>query len=205
MFLPAHFRQRDAHAIAALIDAYPLALLCVSVDNRVETTQVPVVAASSDAEQPLSLLFHLSRNNPVARALCSGSEALMVFTGMNAYISPDWYGTPEQVPTWNYATVQVRGQPVEVDDDGLCTLLDRLSQHSERQFDKTPWTTEKMDASVYAKMRKAIVGFEMVASSVDAKWKMNQNRQPEERRNLRAELQKLDSPAHELVRKEIPE
>ncbi len=216
MYSPRHFRQDDPESQARLIQDFPLAQLCVIIDEQVEVAHIQVVigSVSGDAveaghpenpDKALSLLFHLARANPVARALESGTAPLLVFTGPNVYVSPDWYGTLNQVPTWNYATVHVRGAARVLDDTALTTLLDILSAHGESRLDKKPWTSEKMDQAMYTSMRKAIVVFELTAQSVEGKWKMNQNRRPAERTAVREAMARLSELHYADVHDEMPE
>ena len=69
---------------------------------------------------------HLVRSNPIVRLLKSPVEAVMAVSGGDAYISPDWYGVDNQVPTWNYVAVHVRGTVRQLDHQELRGILDRL-------------------------------------------------------------------------------
>lgn len=205
MYVPRQFEQTDNTAIDSLLDAYPLALLIVSVDGEPVVTHVPVVTTTSD-EGSRVCEFHLAKPNPMVKALNGTTSALLVFTGPNAYISPDWYGTENQVPTWNYAAIQITGTPAVVDDDDLVSLLAALSAQGEKRLaPKTPWVADKMDQTLFGQMRKAIVGYRMPVDNLDAKFKMNQNRKPAERAGVRDALDALGTDAHGAVREHVPE
>ncbi len=115
----------------------------------------------------------------------------MIFSGPECYISSDWYQTEQQVPTWNYAVVHVYGTPAPMDDAALCRQLEDLSAVQEAKLPKAPWTLAKLPEERYAKMRRAIAGFEMPIDRIEGKWKMNQNRQAVDREAVIAELTKL--------------
>ena len=106
-------------------------------------------------------------------------------------MSPDWYRSPNMVPTWNYAAVHAHGVPRPLDDAGLHETLVALSDDQEARLAKRPWTVDRMDDDLYARMRRAIVGFEMAITRIEGKWKMSQNRSPADRQGVREALAAL--------------
>lgn len=190
MYIPRHFNQSNQKAIHDLIHGHALAILVTDIDARMQATHVPVVF---DRDYGLwgRLRFHLARANPVIRVLDGGREVLMIFNGPQCYVSPDWYDSEHQVPTWNYAAVHVYGKPVPMDDAALCRQLDDLSASQETRLPKSPWTTAKLPEERYAKKRSAIVGFSMPIDLIEGKWKMNQDRQTADREAVVATLTKL--------------
>lgn len=190
MYIPQHFRQRGHQAIHDLIEAHALAILVADVDARMQATHVPVVLDRAHGSWG-RLRFHLARANPVSRVLDGGREVLMIFSGPQCYVSPDWYASEHQVPTWNYAAVHVYGKPAPMDDAALCRQLDDLSASQETRLPKPPWITAKLPQERYAKKRSAIVGFAMPIDLIEGKWKMNQDRQPADREGVIATLTEL--------------
>ncbi|MGB1207639.1 MAG: FMN-binding negative transcriptional regulator [Paracoccaceae bacterium] len=122
--------------------------------------------------------LHLLRSNPIARAVAQGDvPAVIAVQGPQGYISPDWYEVADQVPTWNYVAVHLRGRLMALTDDALPDLLDRQSDHFEATLDPKPrWTTDKMTPEVYARMRRSIVPARLTIETVDATWKLSQNK-----------------------------
>lgn len=121
--------------------------------------------------------LHLVRSNPIARALKTPQKACIAVIGPDSYISPDWYGVDDQVPTWNYIAVHLRGTLELRPQEELHALLDRQSAHFETQLStKPPWTTEKMSEGVMDKMMRAIVPCRMQIEAIDGTWKLNQNK-----------------------------
>ncbi|MCV6591542.1 MAG: FMN-binding negative transcriptional regulator [Silicimonas sp.] len=119
--------------------------------------------------------LHLVRSNPIARA--GGGRAVIAVTGPDGYVSPDWYGTPDQVPTWNYVAVHLRGRLEPLPPEALEDLITRQSAHFEtRLAPKPPWTTDKMIPGVMEKMMRAILPFRLHIETVDGTWKLNQNK-----------------------------
>lgn len=190
MYIPQHFRQRGHQVMHALIETNALAILVANIDAHMQATHVPVVLDREYGSWG-RLRFHLARANPVSRILDGGREVLMIFSGPQCYVSPDWYDSEHQVPTWNYAAVHVYGKPAPMDDAALCRQLDDLSASQETRVPKRPWTTAKLPQERYAKKRSAIVGFAMPIDLMEGKWKMNQDRQPVDREGVIATLTEL--------------
>ena len=135
--------------------------------------------------------FHLSNGNALTKYL-HGIEALIVVNGPDAYISPDWYEGADQVPTWNYISVELEGPVRKMDREGLVALLDDLSAVREAELGpKKPWTRDKMDPSKFDKMAGAITGFEMEIRGWRPTFKLSQNKSDTDRLRAAEELEKL--------------
>lgn len=121
--------------------------------------------------------LHVARANPIHTEIGNGCKALLVCQGPDAYISPDWYGIDDQVPTWTYASVHVKGTArVRAMDDNL-EHVDRLSALFEsRLAPKQPWTSDKMDTKKRAMMMKAIVAIDLDVESIEAQKKLIQHK-----------------------------
>ena len=121
--------------------------------------------------------LHLVRSNPIARVLQAPVEVKIAVTGGDSYISPDWYGVPDQVPTWNYVAVHLTGVLQRRPQEELRDVLDRQSAfYEERLLPKPPWTTAKMTPEVLDKMMRMIVPCRIKVTGVDGTWKLNQNK-----------------------------
>lgn len=121
--------------------------------------------------------LHLVRSNPIARAVTGPVAAVIAVMGPDGYISPDWYGDPAQVPTWNYVAVHLRGHLHPADPDDMRRHLDRVSAHFEdRLAPKKPWTVDKMPEEALARMMRGILPFRFTLDSVEGTWKLNQNK-----------------------------
>ena len=126
--------------------------------------------------------LHLARSNPIVRACAAGLPALITISGPDAYISPDWYGAGDQVPTWNYIAVHLRGVLSSLPESALHPHVDALSaEHENRLLPKTPWKSDKMSEGVMPRMMRMILPFRFDIASVDGTWKLNQNKTPEVR------------------------
>lgn len=130
--------------------------------------------------------FHLSRGNALAGHI-EDTEALFVVNGPDAYVSPDWYGMDDQVPTWNYVSVELQGRARSMGRDDLAALIDALSQDRERRLAPKPlWTRAKMTDGLFDRMLGAIVGYEFHISDWRGTRKLGQNK-PEAARHAVAD------------------
>jgi len=182
------FQETDITVLINRIKSYPLGLV-VAVDDRgkPQVAHVPVLVEMQEDEVFLS--FHLTRHNSVCDALLKSDNCLCIFTGPNAYISPDWYGVPNQVPTWNYLSVECAGDVSRLDTDGLVKQLDGLSEFFETQLLPKPiWTRTKMKDGKFEAMLGAITGFKMRVTNLQGTTKLNQNKSPDARNKVIAAL-----------------
>lgn len=192
MYVPRLFKNEYLDELHALIEHNPLGILVTQLSGRPEATHVPCVI-DRDAGPHGTLRFHLAGLNPSVNAL-QNEKALVIFSGAQTYISPDWYRAENHVPTWNYTAVHAYGTPEPMDDDTLAALLSDLSAATEARLPKKPWTTDKLPPDFYSKMRRAIVGFRMPIDELQGKWKLGQNRKPEERASVVQSLRELNEP-----------
>lgn len=148
-------------------------VLAVSAPEGPMLSHVPFLINEAGTQADL----HLVRSNPIARALTAPQSARIAVTGADGYISPDWYGVPDQVPTWNYVAVHLTGMLERLPQDEMRDMLDRQSAHFEDQLlPKTPWKTAKMTPEVRDSMMRQIVPFRLCITGVDGTWKLNQNK-----------------------------
>jgi transcriptional regulator len=116
-----------------------------------------------------------------------GVAAVIAVSGPDGYVSPDWYGVDDQVPTWNYVAVHLRGRLERLGDGLMRDMLDRQSAaYEERLAPKRPWTADKMSAGALDRLMRSILPFRLHVERIDATWKLNQNK-PEAARLAAAE------------------
>jgi transcriptional regulator len=126
-----------------------------------------------------TLVSHMARSNPQWRHFSSGAEVLTIFTGPHAYISPSWYATDKAVPTWNYTATHVYGVPVLLNDHAqIVSMLEETVKFYEQSFDQ-PWPGTLPD-DFRDKLINSIVAFEIRVTRLEGKFKLGQNRSPED-------------------------
>jgi len=121
--------------------------------------------------------FHVARHNPLAKLADGTSSWLLAVNGADAYVSADWYVSPDQVPTWLYQAVHLTGPVRMLSDDELAVQIDTLSAKYENWLlPKTPWTSAKMTAPRLETLKKMIVGLVMTVEEVEGSFKLNQHK-----------------------------
>src|SRR5947209_3715721 len=179
MYVPAHFRQDDRAEMHALINASRLATLITVSAGVPLVSHLPMILEASGGENG-TLLCHLARANPQWRTIGESTEALVIFLGPDAYVSPSWYESKRDhgkvVPTWNYVAVHAYG-PVRVIEDPvwLRGLVERLTRKHEGGR-STPWAVGDAPAPFIETQLRAIGGFEIPIRPPDRKWKLRHNR-----------------------------
>lgn len=168
---PIYRRTTDARAFDLVRDRAFGQITLMGPDGLL-ASHIPVLLAPDET----TLDMHLVRSNPILRLLDTPQDALLAVMGPDGYVSPDWDGADDQVPTWNYAAVQIRGTLEALDHATMHDMLDRQSAHFEDQLPKTPWTTAKMTPDVLEKMMRQIVPCRMTITDVQSTFKLNQNK-----------------------------
>jgi transcriptional regulator len=179
--------ETDEARLIAELAAHPLCAIAAATESRVLIAHAPVIVRR--LPDGLVLDFHLSRNNALAPNLEAGFRAVAVSLAAEAYISPDWYADADQVPTWNYITVEAEGPVTALDQDGLVALLDDLSaQEEERLLPKKPWTRHKMSPGRFEAMTRAIIGARLAVERFEGITKLSQNKGEADRAGVIAGL-----------------
>ena len=174
MYQPQSFRESDESVAFDLIEEYGFATLVSWSTGEPMVSHVPLIldrAVSGESR----LLGHLARANRHLRCFDGKQPAVAIFHGPHGYVSPSWYTTHPSVPTWNYAVVHVHGVPKTVDSDATWRILVRLVEKYEAPK-KAAWKAELLPSDFVEKELRAIVGFEMPVSRIDAKFKLSQNK-----------------------------
>jgi len=173
MYIPDHFREDRPEVLHDAVRRIGFATL---VTTELDANHLPMLLQNS--ESGWVLRGHVARANPVWKK--AKGEALAIFLGPHAYVSPNWYPskaeTGKAVPTWNYITVHARG-PLRwiADAEWLRSHVGALSAAHEAGRD-LPWTIGDAPAPYIDAMVKGIVGFELAIESLEGKWKLSQNR-----------------------------
>jgi transcriptional regulator len=191
MYQPEHFRVDDLPQMHALIRARPFAALVSAGAYGLYATHMPTVLKDDDGQFGL-VEFHLARANPHSKYLAERTEALLIFQGPEAYITPKWYPSKAEhqkvVPTWNYAVVHAYGRPEAMQDPHwLRRHIAELTAQQERT-EATPWEVTDAPATFIDGMVRGIVGFRFAIARLEGKWKMSQNRAMPDREGVVAGL-----------------
>lgn len=180
------FAWNEEAAMRAFVDRHAFAQIVIFADGKPASAQAPLVIAPDGSAR-----FHLSRANRLS-PLLDGAEVLASVIGTHFYVSPDWYGTEDRVPTWNYRLVEIEGVARRLDEPETRDMLDRLSAVQEARLAPKPaWTSAKMSQAQLDRMVGAIVGFAIEEPRLTGVVKMGQAKNDIEARNVIAALRAL--------------
>jgi len=206
VYLPPHFRQGDIAEIHATIRAARLCNLVTATAEGLIASPLPLFLEEKEGERGV-LYGHVARANPQWRLAPIG-DAMAIFMGPDAYVSPAWYATKKAtgkvVPTWNYSAVHAYG-PVEFfeDADRILGIVTRLTNLHEGQR-TDPWAvTDAPEDFIRAQLR-GIIGLRIPIARLDGKLKMSQNRTAEDRVGVAAGLASSPRPSDRTVADMIP-
>lgn len=167
------FHTKSTDELLAFVRDRAFGQLSINGENGPLAAHVPAILSEDGKTAEL----HLMRSNPITRALATPQPALFTLSGPDGYISPDWYGVPDQVPTWNYVSVHVRGRLELLDQSALPAVLARQSAVFEARLAPKPeWRMGKVTKEVLERMMRMIVPFRLHIESVDGTWKLGQNK-----------------------------
>ncbi len=186
MYTPAPFKIEDRKALVAFMRQHSFATI-VTHDGAVpHATHMPVVLRENEGPHG-TLVSHMARGNPQWLHFENGQEVLVIFTGPHTYVSPAFYKTSPQVPTWNYTAVHAYGVPRIVNDHAqFAAMLRELIEFYEAPR-ANRWSGELPD-DYRDKLMMGIVGVEIEITKIEGKFKLSQNRNEEDRQGVIAAL-----------------
>jgi len=198
VYLPQHFAETDEATLVAFMREHSFGTLITSGSAGLIASHIPFLFDAVPGT-PGRLLGHLARANPQLADLADGREALVIFHGPHAYVSPRWYATSPAVPTWNYAVVHAYGKVEAIADAAaLEALVGRLADTYEAGAEK-PWRLAGQPERYVKGMLRGIGGFAIELTRLQGKFKLSQNRDATDRAQVTAELARSDDPVAAAV------
>src|SRR5450432_1797890 len=203
MYTPPMFKA-DRAASLAFAEARGFGNICAWDGTRLIASSLPFYLGYSADGTPQAL-FHLARQNPLLKLADGTSSWLLAVNGADAYVSPDWYVSPDQVPTWLYQVVHLTGTVRTLSDDELAEQIETLSAKFEDWLlPKKPWTSSKMTAGRLDTLKKAIVGLVMTVEEVEGSFKLNQHKSDADHAAIAAAmLQRPDEGAQTIAKQMV--
>ena len=175
MYTPPMFKQ-DRAASLEFAEERGFGTFCAWNGARPVASLLPFYLNHAGDGTPQAL-FHVARHNPLMKFADGATPWLLAVNGPDAYVSADWYVSPDQVPTWLYQSVHLTGTVRVLSDDELAVQIDTLSAKFENWLlPKKPWTSSKMTPARLETMKKAIIGFVMTVEDVEGSFKLNQHK-----------------------------
>ena len=202
MYAPPMFKP-DRAASLGFAEARGFGTVCAWAGTKPIASSLPFCLAYADDGTP-RVAFHVARQNPLAKLADGKTPWLMTVNGADAYVSADWYASPDQVPTWFYQAVHLTGCVQMLPDHELGPHLDALAAKFENWLaPKPPWTTSKMTAGRLHAMKKAIVGLVMTVEEIDGSFKLNQHKSDVDHLAVAAALARQGDAAAQLLASEM--
>lgn len=184
MYIPKLFREEDRDRIFEFLRNNNFPALISNDGEKLIATHIPVEVTTTENGE-WTIFGHMSRANPQWKSF-NGQELLLIFQGPHTYISARWYNHVN-VPTWNYTILHVYGKSRELHDGELYSLLSRLVQKHESETD---YRLESLPQDFVQREMKGVYGFAIEVQSIDAGYKLSQNRNDEDHQNIVDELDK---------------
>jgi transcriptional regulator len=195
VYVPPHFAVQDQALALAHIEAWSFATLITGADGRVEANHAPLLLDRAEH----ALYGHLAWANPQCRSLAQAEEALAVFAGPHAYVSPTWYAGSGGVPTWNFAAVHVRAMPEMLEGEvAALSVVSRLTRYFEGPGAEA-WEPGRLDPAALEGLLRGIVCFRLHIVDIQAKHKLSQNRSTADRQGVIRHLASGDSESARAV------
>jgi len=197
MYVPPHFAEDRLPVLRDFMRQHPFATLVTLNAGALVASHLPLLVEEEPAPNG-RLIGHLARANGQWRDVDVESEALVIFGGPHAYVSPSWYPTKQEhgkvVPTWNYAALHAYGKLRIIEDkDWLRDLVGRLTDRHEGGR-AHPWKVEDAPADYVQAHLKGIVGIELTVQRFEGKWKLSQNRPEKDRLGTERGLMETGEP-----------
>ncbi len=191
MYVPSNFAETDVPVLHRLIRSHPLGAVVTMTAGGLDANHIPLVL-QPDAGPLGTLHGHVSRANTLWREASPAVDALIIFQGPEAYISPSWYPAKQEhgkvVPTWNYVVVHAHGRLRAIDDPVWVRAHVEQLTHTHESPRSVPWRVDDAPADFINPLIKGIVGLELTVMRLTGKWKVGQNRSAADREGAAAAL-----------------
>jgi transcriptional regulator len=196
MYISPEYQMDKPEEILGFMRQYNFACMVSSLDNKLVATHLPFLLQHHEDE--LVLFSHLAKANPQAEQL-ENQEVLVIFSEPHAYISPTWYTSSPNVPTWNYVAVHAYGQIRVLDAQATLELMEKTVQHFEPTHKANFW--DNLPPNYRKSLLEELVAFELTITRIDAKKKLNQGKKKEDQENVIQALKATQEPlAVEIAR-----
>lgn len=201
MYIPELYKNENPEQIRAFIKANSFGILVTNKDGVSLATHIPLEYAKKEDGTEI-LHAHISKANEQCAHIIDGVEALCIFNGPHSYVSSSWYDF-EEVPTWNYIAVHVRGTLTLLDQQGLWNSV-KILMHTYEDGQENPVRMEDLSEETLRQMN-GIIGFEITITSIEAAYKLSQNRDDKNHENVVHQLKNIGCPQEIAIAAEMEE
>jgi transcriptional regulator len=187
MYLPRHFEETDGRVLHQFIRTHPFGALVTATNGGLDANHIPFVLESEPTPHG-TLRGHIARANPLWRECSATTQAMVLFQGENAFVSPSWYPSKQEtgkvVPTWNYVVVHAHG-PLRFIDDAAWVRAHVETLTNQHEHERAaPWRVTDAPADFIDRLVQELVGLEIPIARLAGKWKVSQNRSERDREGV---------------------
>lgn len=202
MYVNPHFKVHPATALAfAAARGFGLVIACDG--GRPVAAHLPFRLIEADGKVP-KLEFHVARPNPLGAIAEKGGTWMVAVQGHDAYVSPDWYASSGQVPTWLYEAVHLSGPVQVIPGDHTRGHTERLSETFERWLAPKPvWKLDKVPDQRREMLLKGIIAVEMTIETIEGNFKLNQHKSDEDQIAIAKALSAQSDPSAREIAKRM--
>ena len=200
MYIPSYFKNNDLDEVRDFLSKNSFGILVSQLDSKFLATHIPLELDKNEEGKDI-LVGHISKGNPQWKNFSHDSQVLAIFSGAHSYISSSWYDH-ENVPTWNYIAVHIYGKIKIIEGEKLVRALTKLVDKYEKNSEK-PVAVERMSEKMLNKEIKGIVGFEIEINEIQSAYKLSQNRDDVNHKNITSELEKKGDCNSQVIAEEM--
>ena len=180
MYTPSSFEVTDWSTITSFVRDNSFGTLLTIEGGGIHVTRTPFIFSQDEKH----LMGHVARANAQWQNWGESTRGKVLFSGPHCYISPRFYSSDFNVPTWNYTSVSITGliSVVETRDEVIAFLQSLVSRY-ESQRDEPMWQLDPSDERL-VQLLSAIVVFRVRVSEVEASFKLSQNKSKEDQESV---------------------
>lgn len=198
MYEHSDYKDPQPGAMKDFIEKHPFAVLSGCTKNyEPVATQVPVFLEQQDGHWVVR--GHMIRGSEHHKAFAENPKVILVFPGDHAYVSATWYKDPQQASTWNYMSVQVKGEICFKDRSTLIEVLKKTTLHFEKGDLNSPTIYDNLDTNYTGRLLDYIVAFEIRVDHMDHVFKLSQDKDAQSYENIIKELKKGEAGARAIA------
>lgn len=200
MYKLSYFTENNTETVIAFMKQHPFAVITAIGEQYPVATQVPLFIDVNE-EGKIILSGHIMRKTDHHKAFEKNENVLVLFTGPHTYISASWYSNPQSASTWNYMTVQAKGKITLLDEAATYQAIKDITDHYEGT--ETAAAFHKMDDAYIAAMLKAIVAFSIEVETLENVFKLSQNKDEQNKKQIIAALQQRQDENSKMIAEEM--
>lgn len=199
MFIPNYYKNENIEEVKEFLIKNSFGILISQVEGKISGTHIPM-ELDTDENGNDFLVGHISKANPQSKNLKNQEEILAIFNGPHSYVSSSWY-QKENVPTWNYVAVHIYGTVKIIEGEELLNSLKKLVDKYEKNSEN-PVSVDKLSSRTMREIN-GIIGFSIKINEIQAAYKLSQNRDEIDHKNITTELEKNGNPHSLEIAKEM--